>query len=169
MPERVDRRQDRRPSDRRRVARTAPPPRPGLAATFPHWAAAGSRSASAANDFAVASGFGIDAAPSSDQRLHLDAVAAPHHWKRLEFVQGIGLADFVALLLAAQSRTACLPRRPHGPPSRSAMLVFAQRVLVVSERFGEPAAQHQDRWLLFRRKADDFQIGGSAWRRRNNP
>ena len=75
-------------------------------------------------------------------------------------MQGIGRADLVALLpqrdleqLAFGGRGTV--RRVHGHA------VFAERVLLVSERFGEPAAQHRDRRLLFGQNADDFQVGGT--------
>ena len=47
--------------------------------------------------FAVAPGVGVH--PRHDlQRPHLDRVATPHHRKRFQFAQHLGLADFVALL-----------------------------------------------------------------------
>ena len=108
---------------------------------------------------AVASGLGIEPR-HHHQRPDLDAVATPHHRQRLEFAHGVRGGDFVVLLPQRDLEQLAFRRRRaifgiNGDP------VFGERILVVAERFGEPAAQHRDRRLVFRRNADDFQIAAA--------
>ena len=114
----------------------------------------------AASDFAVAAGLGIDLRHHL-QRLHLERVAAPDHRQRLELAQRVGLADLVALLPQRDLAAAWLRPPPAGPDEMRRELVVVERVLVVAERFGEPAAQHRDRRLHLRRDADDVEIAAA--------
>ena len=83
----------------------------------------------------------------------LTSVPSPRHVT--ESVSGscmasAGLIWWCLCRSAISNRLASRPR--HVPAEFTAVPVIDQRVLVVSERFGKPAAQHRDRRVLFRRR-----------------
>ncbi len=109
--------------------------------------------------FAIAAGIGIDPRQHF-QRLHLDHVAAPRHRQRLQLAQRVGRADLVALLPQRYFVELGFGRR--GPIRRFHRVpVIIQRIHVVSERLGQPAAQHRYCGLHLVGKANDIQIAGA--------
>ena len=76
------------------------------------------------------------------QRFDLDRIAAPDRSQGLEFAQGLGLIDLAALLPQRDLEQLGFGRgRAIGRVHRE--FVFVERILVVRERLGEPAAQHR--------------------------
>ncbi len=94
------------------------------------------------------------------QRLDLDRVAAPGHGQGLELAQRVVLADLVAPL--PQRDLELLGLRRRRPVGRGGCEpVVVERVLVVAERLGEPAAQHGEAGPCLGRDADHFELAAA--------
>ena len=95
------------------------------------------------------------------QRLQLDRVAAPDRRQRLQFAQQFGLAEFAALVTQHGSEQLRFRRRlPVAGVCRK--LVVVDRVLVVSQRLGQPPAQHRHLGLHVGGDADHVELAAPA-------